>query len=138
MVRPEPDQTLGKADFGVERRIQPRAQLLEKHLPLWRDARRCSRRHLGRDLRLGGIGWRAVHGLGLLLNGLAGALGDDVLRPPLGPSLKGGARRGRAGQEPAIINPANAWTFQFGEKRPTRISRYGGDRAGPRPEAKSV
>src|SRR5215510_8547626 len=52
--------------------------------------------------------------------GIAGALGDDVLRLPLGPSLKGGARRGCASQEPAIVNPANARTLQLGEKRPTR------------------
>src|SRR5262249_22722043 len=58
MVRPEPDQALRKADFGIERGIEPGSDLLEEDLPL--DGRGLGElRRSGRSGRLGALPRRA-------------------------------------------------------------------------------
>src|SRR5262245_23570868 len=83
MVRPEPDQSLDKADFGVERRIEPGPDLLDEDLPLdgggLGELRWCNR--FG---RFGALRRRAGV-LAAVLPLLLGALRDDGLPAPPGP-----------------------------------------------------
>ena len=89
MVRPEPDQALGKADFGIERGIEPGPDLLQEDLLL--DGRGFGElRRSGRSGRIGALR-RCAGVLATGLPFLLRALRDDCLRAPRRARLEGGA-----------------------------------------------
>jgi hypothetical protein len=138
MVRPEPDQALGKADLRVDPGIEPGLDLFQEILPLDgggpKDRGRWWRRRRFGLLGLLLPGSVAHAGLPLLL----GTLCQDLLGPPCRPRLKGSARGLRAGQQLRIINAPDPRTLDLGEQRPARVGGDGRDRAGTRPEAEAM
>ena len=129
MVRPEPDEALGKADLRAHGGIELGLDLLQNDLPFY-----------GGDLL--GLRWRGRRGrvlcrviahlltirlepLGLLLR----TLRDDLLGLSRSACLKGGARGLGTGEELRIVDASDIGTLELGEQRAARIGCNRRDRA---------
>ena len=134
MVRPEPNQTLGKTDLSQECGVEPRFHLLQKIEPLGRrrlPGLRC-RGGLGGLRHLGGVLAHAFTLSRHALRFLLGALGEDVLSVPGRARLEGGTRGLGAGHEVRIADAADARRSSSASSAPRdRRNRAPSPGAGP-------
>ncbi len=149
MVRPEPDQPLGKADLGCDGGLDACRRFLQEQLlrqrglgwprrlcglGRWRRrrSRRCGRRSggLGRLLRPG----RACH----LLLVFAFAALDLLLRVALLVELEHQARGFRAARQALVGDAPGIGAIEFCEQRAAWIGRDRGDRPGARAETEAM
>ena len=151
MVRPEPDQPLGEADFGAKRGIEARfgfilKKLLRQRRRHWLSGLCYWRRRLlvCGVIRIRRHAWlargfaaidkvRGIRRLGLLLR----TQRELLLRCLFGAKVKDLARR-FATRRQIGGDEAGLRTLQVGEQGALRVGGNGGNRIGPRSEAEPV
>ncbi len=139
MVRPEPDEALGKADLGGERGIELGFDLFENGLAFRGGGLvGLRRRGLRRVGTLSGVVAHVLTAAPQPFGLLPLAFCDDLLSASRGARFKSGACGLGAGRESRIVDAADAGTLQLGEQRTARIGCDCRDRARTRSQAEPV